>query len=159
MKNDVFLNIWIVKIYFLPVTWKWHSLKWGFRTQDARPRTQDRGTRIRNRRNTTPWPGTQGLSCKTQNPRPWTQNFKIYNPEYRTWDLWINSDYLIPMLIFKWLQLDLNQKPVQKWTLASLAKWLNVRLWTKWLWVRVQLQSLKLHISCLLWARSSLTFR
>ena len=28
-------------------------------------------------------------------------------------------------------------------TLASLAKWLSVRLWTKWLWVRVQLQSLK----------------
>ena len=24
-----------------------------------------------------------------------------------------------------------------------LAKWLSVRLWTKWLWVRVQLQSLK----------------
>ena len=27
--------------------------------------------------------------------------------------------------------------------LASLAKWLSVRLRTKWLWVRVQLQSLK----------------
>ena len=25
--------------------------------------------------------------------------------------------------------------------LASLAKWLSVHLWTKWLWVRVQLQS------------------
>ena len=43
--------------------------------------------------------------------------------------------------------------------LASLAKWLSVRLWTKWFWVQVQLQSLKLQISCLLWARSSLTFR
>ena len=43
--------------------------------------------------------------------------------------------------------------------LASLAKWLRVCLWTKWLWVRVQLQSLKLQISCLLRARSSLTFR
>ena len=30
---------------------------------------------------------------------------------------------------------------------------------TKWLWVPVQLQSLKLQISRLLWARSSLTFR
>ena len=26
--------------------------------------------------------------------------------------------------------------------LASLAKWLSVRLWTKWLWVRVQLQDM-----------------
>ena len=25
--------------------------------------------------------------------------------------------------------------------MASLAKWLSVRLWSKWLWVRVQLQS------------------
>ena len=36
---------------------------------------------------------------------------------------------------------------------------MSVRLWTKWLWVQVQLQSLKLHISRLLRARSSLTFR
>ena len=43
--------------------------------------------------------------------------------------------------------------------LASLAKWLSVRLRTKWLWVRVQWQSLKLQISCLLRGRSSLTFR
>ena len=43
--------------------------------------------------------------------------------------------------------------------LASLAKWLSVRLRSKWLWVRVQLQSLKLQISRLFQARSSLTFR
>ena len=43
--------------------------------------------------------------------------------------------------------------------LASLAKWLSVHLWTKWLWVWAQLQSLKLQILRLLWARSSLTFR
>ena len=30
--------------------------------------------------------------------------------------------------------------------LASLAKWLSVRLWTKWLWVRVQLQSLNISV-------------
>ena len=36
---------------------------------------------------------------------------------------------------------------------------LSVRLRTKWLWVRVQLQSLKLQILHLLRARSSLTFR
>ena len=43
--------------------------------------------------------------------------------------------------------------------LVSLAKWLSVRLRFKWLWVRVQLESLKLQILCLLRARSSLTFR
>ena len=36
---------------------------------------------------------------------------------------------------------------------------MSVRLRTKKLWVRVPLQSLKFHISRLLWARSSLTFR
>ena len=45
----------------------------------------------------------------------------------------------------------------QKW--ASLAKWSSVRLRTQWLWVWVPLQSLKLQISGLFQARSSLTFR
>ena len=43
--------------------------------------------------------------------------------------------------------------------LASLAKWLSAPLQTKWLWVRLLLQSLKLQISRLFRARSSLTFR
>ena len=38
-------------------------------------------------------------------------------------------------------------------------KWLSVRLRTKWLWVRIPLLALKLKISRLLQARSSLTFR
>ena len=42
---------------------------------------------------------------------------------------------------------------------ASSANCLSARLWTKWLWVRVQLQSIKLQISRLLRARTSLTFR
>ena len=41
----------------------------------------------------------------------------------------------------------------------KLAKWLSIRLRTKWLWVRVQLQIVKLQISRLVRARSSLTFR
>ena len=41
----------------------------------------------------------------------------------------------------------------------SLAKYLSVRLRTKWLWVRIPLLSLKLKIWCLLRAKSSLTFR
>ena len=43
--------------------------------------------------------------------------------------------------------------------LASLAKWLSVRLRTKWLWVQTLLPSLKLQKSHLFRARSSLTFR
>ena len=42
--------------------------------------------------------------------------------------------------------------------LASLAKWLSVCLWTKWLWVWILLLSLKLQIWHLLRARNSLTF-
>ena len=42
--------------------------------------------------------------------------------------------------------------------LASLAKLLSVHLQTKWLWVWVQLQSLKLYISRLFRTGSSLTF-
>ena len=47
---------------------------------------------------------------------------------------------------------------VRKRTLNHLAKHL-VRLQSKWLWVRITLLSLKLQISRLLRARSSLTFR
>ena len=43
--------------------------------------------------------------------------------------------------------------------LANLAKWLSVRLQTKWSWVRFQLQSLKFQILRLLWGRCPLTFR
>ena len=46
----------------------------------------------------------------------------------------------------------------KKSNLASLAKWSSVRLRARWLWVRVPLQLLKLQISCLFQARSSLTF-
>ena len=55
--------------------------------------------------------------------------------------------------------IQLTDKIREQCKLASLAKWLCVCLRTKWLWVRVQLQSLKLQISHQLQARSSLTFR
>ena len=42
---------------------------------------------------------------------------------------------------------------------ASLAKWLSVCLWTKWLWVQITLLSLKLQVWLQLQAMSSLTFR
>ena len=42
--------------------------------------------------------------------------------------------------------------------LASLAKWLNVRLQTKWIWIRIPLLSLKLEIWRLLRARSFVIF-
>ena len=86
--------------------------------------------------------------------------------------------------ISKWLQLDSKTQALRKGTLNHLetlsfwtwiwiiffskileaknswlyAKSLSVRLRTKWLWIRVKLQSLKLQISRLLRARSSLTF-
>ena len=48
-----------------------------------------------------------------------------------------------------------------KWSLRASngAKWLNVRLWSKWLWDRFPLQLLKLKISRLSQAMSSSTFR
>ena len=46
--------------------------------------------------------------------------------------------------MFKWLQLrDCNYVTATLNHLVSLVKWLSVRLWTKWFWIRVQLQSLK----------------
>ena len=48
---------------------------------------------------------------------------------------------------------------VRKQTLNHLAKCLSIRLQTRWFWVRVSLHSLKLQISRLLRARSSLEFR
>ena len=47
---------------------------------------------------------------------------------------------------------------LRRFDLASSAKWLSVRFRTKWFWVRLQLQSLKLQTLCLLRARGSLTF-
>ena len=82
---------------------------------------------------------------------PWhSDNYRVWiHSETRTWhdkNGQSNAPYR------KILTTQLNH-------LAGLAKWLSVRLWTKWFWVRVQLQSLKLEISCLFRARSSLTFR
>ena len=59
-------------------------------------------------------------------------------------------------LVLKWTLNHLAKLTVAKW--FSLAKWLSVRLRTKWFWVRFQLQSLHLQISRLFRAKSSLTF-
>ena len=56
-----------------------------------------------------------------------------------------------------WSLSDSNE--IRTYNKASFAKWLSVRLRTKWLWVRILLLSLKLQIWHLLLARSSLTFR
>ena len=56
---------------------------------------------------------------------------------YWYWCLWLHvliTSHIYPVLIMS----------CHVTHLASLAKWLSVRLWTKWLWVRVELQSLKL---------------
>ena len=64
---------------------------------------------------------------------PWhSDNYRVWiHSETRTWhdkNIQSNAPYR------EVLTTQLNH-------LASLAKWLSVRLWTKWLWVRVQLQS------------------
>ena len=56
-------------------------------------------------------------------------------------------------------QLNWNLGTQSKFSsLSSFAKWLSVRLQTKWFWVQISLLSLKLHIWRRLQARSSLTF-
>ena len=67
-------------------------------------------------------------------------------------------DKSVVTLGFQWKKISQLQFYINLTKLASFAKWLNVLLWTKWLWVRVQLQSLKLQILRLLRARSPLTF-
>ena len=66
---------------------------------------------------------------------PWhSGNYRVWiHSQTRTWqdkNIQSNAPYRSVLAI------QLNH-------LASLAKWLNVHLWTKWLWVLVQLQSVK----------------
>ena len=42
---------------------------------------------------------TQDAGSGTQDLGPWTQNFKMDNAGYGTWNPWTNSGYLIPILI------------------------------------------------------------
>ena len=71
-----------------------------------------------------------------------------------------NIDQVVSMLFFQ-RRRSFNVVSTFKWQqpLASLAKWLSIRLRTKWLWVRISLLSLKLQMWRLHRARSSLTFR
>ena len=84
----------------------------------------------------------QGVSWHSDNYRPWIQS------ETLTWlekDIQSNAPYRLV------LRTQFNH-------LASLAKYLSCHLRTKFFWVRVTLQSLNLQSSCLLQAKSSLTF-
>ena len=67
----------------------------------------------------------------------------------------------IPDMIRTYSQMHSTDKYSQHSSshLVSLAKWLSVRLRTKWLWVGIPLESLKLYISCLIRATISLRFR
>ena len=85
----------------------------------------------------------QGVPWHSGNCRVWI------NSQTRTWhdkNIQSNAPYR------EVLTAQLNH-------LDNLAKWLSVRLRTKWLWVRVPLQSLNLQIWRLLRAISFLTFR
>ena len=67
--------------------------------------------------------------------------------------------YLSKEQVEKYVEIDKRMKlkdfmygkhNFNRYGMASLAKWLSVRLRTKWFWVRVQLQSLHFQISHLL---------
>ena len=53
-------------------------------------------------------------------------------------DIWSFSDCNWTATVYKRILNHLAELA----KLASLAKWSSVRLWTKWLWIRVQLQSM-----------------
>ena len=61
-------------------------------------------------------------------------------------------------ILTKWLGCVVSTNLYGAFDCMFLAKWLNFRLRTKWLWVRILLQLLKLQISQLFQAKSSLTF-
>ena len=66
--------------------------------------------------------------------------------------LYLLQNYMLPLKVLStnFLQKCINfvtatrLEPFSQISLASLPKWLSVRLWTKWSWGRVQLQSLKI---------------
>ena len=66
---------------------------------------------------------------------------------------------MVHLTVCSWLVTYAFQSESTFYNLASLDKWLSVHLRTKWLWVRVQLQPLKLLILHLFRARSSLKFK
>ena len=76
-------------------------------------------------------------------------NFRLFKSGILTWSWSLNVKEPLAQSRRKiWSlkqQLDSNPEPLssQSITEASLAKRLSVRFWTKWLWVRVQLLSLK----------------
>ena len=90
-----------------------------------------------------------------------TDNEKVYDKYNEIWEVirkLLKVKFAVnPVRDDKYLVAKL--KIFNKIKLASLAKWLSVRLRIKWLWVRIPLQSLKLQISRLFRARTSLTFR
>ena len=90
-----------------------------------------------------------------------TDNEKVYDKYNEIWEVirkLLKVKFAVnPVRDDKYLVAKL--KIFNKIKLASLAKWLSVRLRIKWLWIRIPLQSLKLQISRLFRARTSLTFR
>ena len=77
-----------------------------------------------------------------------------------------NYRILIPSETRMWQEINIQSNTPYRQVLtthlnnlASLAKWLSVRLRTKWFWVRISLLLLKLQIWRLLRARTSLTLR
>ena len=87
----------------------------------------------------------------------WTENFRTVCSCHVTMCFRVNPDSIVTWMSRNFL-LETGAKSEfhLKSEIWSFAKWLNVCLGTKRLWVRLQLQSLKFQISHWLWARSSL---
>ena len=66
---------------------------------------------------------------------------------------------MFPNVFFNNEMIQISKKFKKRRSGFSLAKWLSVRLRTKWVWVPIPLLSLKLQILHLFRAKSSLTFR
>ena len=99
-------------------------------------------------------------SCSHLNFRFWAcfeQGVPWHSGNYRVWIYFWNTYVTWQEHIVKCTIQISTQNTAQSFGL--LAKWLSVSLPTKWFWVQVQLQLLKLQILHLLWARSSLTLR
>ena len=109
------------------------------------------------------------IFCATKKVRIPLQSLKLHlNAHFQQGVHWYSSNcrVWIHCKTHTWDDNNIQSNAPYKWVLttqldhlASLAKWLIVRLRTKWLWVRISLQPLDPQISRRLWARSSLKFR
>ena len=90
------------------------------------------------------------------------QNQKTFYLEFYFRGYKSDANLFTPFIILYWTEAYLGtrqESAIEVFPkIINNSKWLSVRLQTKWLWVRIPLQSLKLHISRLFQTKISLTF-